>query len=110
MYTIRTYNGVVNDLRKFFIKNRNGIVIDSIKTKDLAEYVINMEICMIQSGIIGSNALNKPICIRRKQDTYVVIFIIKTKMENTFNEYKLPELGVGVYTFKNWFSRNIKKE
>lgn len=109
MYTVRTYKGIINELRKFFIKNRNGIVLENIKTNDLDELVLNMEICMEQMGIANRNYINKPICIKTDVNTYTIIFMIKDKKEHLVNLYQSHKLGDGITTFQNWFSKNIKE-
>lgn len=100
---VRTFNGVLPELRKLYLKNREGIVVDSIKTKDLDEYVNSLEICLINSGISDIDTLNKAICIRKDIDEYIVIFIVKSHKEEYVNTVRAKTLGKNIYTFNEWF-------
>lgn len=108
MCTIRTFNSIIPTLRKSYLKGREGFVIDTITTKDLEEFNLNIEICAEQLGIISKSFLNKPICIRRGKETYTVIFMVKAGYEDRLNSYKLGSLGDNITTFRVWFNKNIR--
>ena len=105
MYTVRTFNSILPQLRKYLMENRNGVVVESIKLKDINEFVVNMQICIEQLGIINSNNLNQPICIRRDKNTYTIIFITKKNMEKYINTKNICLIGEGIISFKEWMSK-----
>lgn len=105
-YTVRNLQSIQSDLRTMALKGRKGLVFENIKTKDLAEFITGISICMINLGICKQDTLNNALCIRKYQDEYTIIFMIKINKEQDVRYGNLDKLGCEIISFDNWVRLN----
>lgn len=106
-YNIRTLKGVIKDIRKLALNNREGIVIHSIKTYDIDEYINCLMACFVDYKVCEINCLNKAMVINQDTNEYTVIFIIKLGKEKDINFSNLLSMNIpNTIDFRTWISNS----
>ena len=102
LYVTRTLKSMHSELRKMALKNREGIVIKDVITKDIDEYLNGITICFNNLNIIDLNITNKPIVIKMNNIESIILIMIKIGCENELNSNRLKKHFNNTETFSDW--------
>lgn len=98
----RTIKSMYSEIRKMALKNREGIVIKNVVTKDIDEYINGITICFNNLNIIDLNITNRPIVIKINNTEYIILIMIKIGYEDELNSNRLKKHFNNIETFSDW--------